>query len=191
MPWTASDAKKHDKEADTPEKSKRWAKIANAVLKRGGDEAKAFRIASSRVEDISFFDRVFVEAEERKGPKNSRGTKFVEKVERFGRKIEKPFNLYDPSHPLHPIVKWAEDRPDREQSPKKIAGESPTWGARTRGDDRSARRSSRGSSSLSPAARALMRTGFEAATHRAREAQRMADLDRRTQIRNLHPLSRV
>lgn len=68
MPWTPADAQKHDKSANTPEKSKRWAKIANAVLKRTGDDAMAIKVANSRVEDTepssdhtldeSFFRRV-------------------------------------------------------------------------------------------------------------------------------------
>src|SRR5258707_8639410 len=47
MPWTSSDAKGHTKKADTPEKQKKWAKIANAVLDKTGDEATAIKEANA------------------------------------------------------------------------------------------------------------------------------------------------
>jgi len=44
MPWKPSDAQEHTKAADTPEKQKRWAAVANSVLKRcldkGGEQAE-------------------------------------------------------------------------------------------------------------------------------------------------------
>lgn len=44
MPWTAKDAKRHTKnEKIDPAK---WSAIANAILKREGDEGKAIRIAN-------------------------------------------------------------------------------------------------------------------------------------------------
>lgn len=49
MPWKASDAVKHTKKADTPEKQKLWAKTATSILKETGDEAKAIRIANASV----------------------------------------------------------------------------------------------------------------------------------------------
>lgn len=48
MPWKASDAKKFKKGLSTAQ-AKKWAAIANAVLKDTGDEAKAIRTANSRV----------------------------------------------------------------------------------------------------------------------------------------------
>lgn len=44
MPWTPKDVAKHNKSAD-PQK---WAPIANAILRKGGDEIKAIKIANSK-----------------------------------------------------------------------------------------------------------------------------------------------
>lgn len=52
MPWPPSAAQKKDKDADTPAKQRKWAKIANAVLKKTGDEALAIRTASRAVESL-------------------------------------------------------------------------------------------------------------------------------------------
>src|SRR6266699_5647264 len=50
MPWSASDAKSHTKAADTPEKQKKWATVANAALKTyKGDEGKAIASANAAV----------------------------------------------------------------------------------------------------------------------------------------------
>lgn len=49
MPWTAKDAQKKTKKADTPAEKKKWAKTANAVLKKTGDDAKAVRIANAAI----------------------------------------------------------------------------------------------------------------------------------------------
>lgn len=49
MPWTASDAQGHSKKADTPEKQKRWATIANAALEDKGDEGYAIRVANAAI----------------------------------------------------------------------------------------------------------------------------------------------
>lgn len=46
-PWSAKDASHKTKKADTPAKRKKWAKIANAVLRSGKSEASAIRIANS------------------------------------------------------------------------------------------------------------------------------------------------
>ena len=48
MPWTAKDATKHDKGAKTPKLKRKWAHIANSVLKQTGSEAKAIRAASAK-----------------------------------------------------------------------------------------------------------------------------------------------
>jgi uncharacterized protein YdaT len=49
MPWNSKDAKQHTKAATTPGKKKEWAGVANAVLKKSGDEGKAIRIANAMV----------------------------------------------------------------------------------------------------------------------------------------------
>ncbi len=49
MPWKPSDADKHTKQANTAAEKKQWASTANSVLKDGGDEAKAIRIANSSI----------------------------------------------------------------------------------------------------------------------------------------------
>ena len=46
MPWTAKSAKKHSKKANTPKKKRQWSKVANAVLKKTGNEGLAVRIAN-------------------------------------------------------------------------------------------------------------------------------------------------
>ena len=48
MPWSAAGAKRHKKGLSSAQASK-WAAIANAILSKTGDEAKAIRIASSKV----------------------------------------------------------------------------------------------------------------------------------------------
>lgn len=47
MPWTARDAYRHTKKASTPGAQSRWAKVANAALERGDDEASAIRQANA------------------------------------------------------------------------------------------------------------------------------------------------
>lgn len=49
MPFTATDAKKHTKKADTESKRKKWAKVANGILRESGDEGKAIRLANLAV----------------------------------------------------------------------------------------------------------------------------------------------
>lgn len=52
MPWTPSDGpSRHTKKADTPKKRRQWADIANAELKKTGDDAKAIRIANGVVKN--------------------------------------------------------------------------------------------------------------------------------------------
>ena len=46
MPWIPGDATKHSKKADTDAKRKKWARVANGVLKESGDEGKAIRLAN-------------------------------------------------------------------------------------------------------------------------------------------------
>ena len=49
MPWTPADAAKHDKDASTAKKKRQWARVANSVLQRTGDDARAIRAANSVV----------------------------------------------------------------------------------------------------------------------------------------------
>jgi len=49
MPWTSKDATKHTKAAKSPGAKKQWAKTADAVLAKSGDEGKAIRIANAAV----------------------------------------------------------------------------------------------------------------------------------------------
>lgn len=49
MPWKDSQAVKHSRKANTPARKRQWRKIANAVLEKTGDDAKAIRIANSAV----------------------------------------------------------------------------------------------------------------------------------------------
>ena len=49
MPWTASEAAKHDRAAKSPKRKRQWAKTANAILKRTGSDSRAIRGANSVV----------------------------------------------------------------------------------------------------------------------------------------------
>lgn len=49
MPWTPADAERHTKAANTPRKQQRWAKVANKVLRKTGDEGQAVRTANASV----------------------------------------------------------------------------------------------------------------------------------------------
>ena len=44
MPWTPKDAKRHSKSADP----KKWAAIADAVLKKTGNDVSAIKIANAK-----------------------------------------------------------------------------------------------------------------------------------------------
>jgi len=46
MPWQSSDAKRHDKKANTPKRQRQWSNVANSVLAKTGDEARAVRTAN-------------------------------------------------------------------------------------------------------------------------------------------------
>ncbi len=86
MPWTPEDSTKHSKKADTPNKRKRWAAVANSVLEScladGGDqkicEAKAITQASGVIakleESVSYnylVDISDIKLEEIEGKKTS------------------------------------------------------------------------------------------------------------------------
>ncbi len=49
MPWTAADAERHTHKANTPQKRRKWAAVANDVLDRTGNEGKAVREANAVV----------------------------------------------------------------------------------------------------------------------------------------------
>ena len=49
MPWTAEDAERHTKKADSPKRQRMWAEIANSVLTETGDEGRAIREANAAV----------------------------------------------------------------------------------------------------------------------------------------------
>ena len=48
MPWTPKTAKEHNKNA-IGKKAKQWADVANSVLKKTGDEARAIREANAAI----------------------------------------------------------------------------------------------------------------------------------------------
>jgi uncharacterized protein YdaT len=49
MPFTAKDALRHTKKANTKAKRKKWARIANGILRESQDEGKAIRLANLAV----------------------------------------------------------------------------------------------------------------------------------------------
>ncbi len=49
MPWKAGDAKSKTHKADTPQKQRQWRDVANSVLKKTGDDARAIREANAVV----------------------------------------------------------------------------------------------------------------------------------------------
>lgn len=53
MPWSPADATRHDKQANTPAKRRKWAAIANAILAKTGDDVLAIKTANARTEDLA------------------------------------------------------------------------------------------------------------------------------------------
>lgn len=49
MPWKSSSARSHTKKASTPKRKRMWAHVANSVLKRTGNDARAVRSANAAV----------------------------------------------------------------------------------------------------------------------------------------------
>lgn len=49
MPWTLKSAFAHTKKAKSKAAKKQWSAVANAVLKKSGDDAKAIRIANAAI----------------------------------------------------------------------------------------------------------------------------------------------
>lgn len=46
MPWTDSESTKHTKKAKSAKSKSQWRKVANSVLEKTGDEARAVRTAN-------------------------------------------------------------------------------------------------------------------------------------------------
>lgn len=51
MPWTPKDAPSKTSKADTPAKQRQWAHVANGVLAKTADDAKAIREANAVIRD--------------------------------------------------------------------------------------------------------------------------------------------
>ena len=51
MPWTPKKASSKTKKANTGPKQKQWSDVANSVLKKTGDDARAIREANAVVRD--------------------------------------------------------------------------------------------------------------------------------------------
>lgn len=49
MPWNPSDATRHTKKAKSPKAKRQFAKVANKVLEKTGDEGRAIREANAAV----------------------------------------------------------------------------------------------------------------------------------------------
>jgi hypothetical protein len=49
MPWTAKDAKRHTKKANTPKKKRQWEHVADSALAKGASEGSAIRQANAVV----------------------------------------------------------------------------------------------------------------------------------------------
>jgi hypothetical protein len=49
MPWTAKDASKKNHKVKSAKRKRQWAKVANSILARTGDDAAAVRGANAAV----------------------------------------------------------------------------------------------------------------------------------------------
>ena len=49
MPWSSSDASAKTRKANTPAKKHQWAKVADTVLAKTGNDASAIKIANAAV----------------------------------------------------------------------------------------------------------------------------------------------
>lgn len=52
MPWSSKDSSRHTHAAKTPKQKRAWAEVSNKVLKSGGSEGKAIRIANAAVKQV-------------------------------------------------------------------------------------------------------------------------------------------
>jgi len=57
MPWEPSDASRFTKKANTPEKKKRWADVANVALSSGDSEAEAIKKANGALKHSTVMAR--------------------------------------------------------------------------------------------------------------------------------------
>lgn len=48
-PWSANDSKRFTKKAKSPKRKRQWSKVANSILERTGDDARAIRGANAAV----------------------------------------------------------------------------------------------------------------------------------------------
>ena len=49
MPWTARDVSRHNHRAKSPKRRRQWRDVANSILARTGDDARAIRGANAAV----------------------------------------------------------------------------------------------------------------------------------------------
>jgi len=111
MPWSAKDAKKH-KKGLTPAQSRKWSKVANAVLDDSGDEGKAIRIANSKVgESLTVFEELeneldYEDDEERGDRLYSEAPNFSYKVSIEAKELGSFSNL---GSAVEAIVKYGRD----------------------------------------------------------------------------------
>lgn len=49
MPWNPNQAPKHTKKATSPKAKRQWSEVANKVLHKTGDDARAIREANAVV----------------------------------------------------------------------------------------------------------------------------------------------
>ena len=49
MPWTPKEAVKHNRSVKSSKRKRQWSKVANAILEKTGDDARAIRGANSAV----------------------------------------------------------------------------------------------------------------------------------------------
>lgn len=57
MPWTPSDATRFTKKANTPEKKRQWAHVANKALSDGDSEATAIKKANGSIKHSTVMAR--------------------------------------------------------------------------------------------------------------------------------------
>ncbi len=58
MPWKPSQAHAHNKGINDPATARRWSKIANSMLQKSGDDAKALRVANGVIKESKMGKRI-------------------------------------------------------------------------------------------------------------------------------------
>jgi hypothetical protein len=53
MPWSPADAPRHDKAADTSKKRTVWARVADSVLAKTGDDGRAAHTANGVLKKLA------------------------------------------------------------------------------------------------------------------------------------------